>query len=168
MCFTVSTDNTTLWRTMCLSEFKYSRILFFFAMWGGSWRFIMLKLISIVIVVLSFYMALSFFLSKQKDDNIIDIEDYRDRAKLFKRRLPLLIIGITLMLVSIFFLSRLGVNFTAIVQNLLRFLPIIRGLLPLWGSNPSLAVTTRIYAQTRIKLDYLNSQKLALMSKPMN
>ena len=91
----------------------------------------MLKLISIVIVVLSFYMALSFFLSKQKDDNIIDIEDYRDRAKLFKRRLPLLIIGITLMLVSIFFLSRLGVNFTAIVQNLLRFLPIIRGLLPL-------------------------------------
>ena len=103
----------------------------------------MLKLIATVIAVLSFYMALSFFLSKRRNDNVINIEDYRDRAKSFKQMSRFLIIGIILAVVAIFFLSRLGVNFTGIIKSLLTFLPIIKGLLPFWGSHPSAVVLVR-------------------------
>ena len=90
----------------------------------------MLKLFAIVIAMFSFYMALSFFLSNKRDDNVIDIEDYRDPAKSFKQILPFLLVAIALSAVAIFFLSRLGVNVGGLFQRLFAILPLIRGFLP--------------------------------------
>ena len=90
----------------------------------------MIKLIAIVISVFSFYLALPFFLSKRKEDNVVDIEDYRNPFKSFKQILPFLVVTISLTAVAIFFLSRLGINVGALFHRLLAFLPLIRGFLP--------------------------------------
>ena len=92
----------------------------------------MLKIIIIVIGLFSLGILLSNFLFKKRDGNIIDIEEYQDPTKSFKRKLPFLIVSIAIMIVVLFFLSRLGVNIGALFQKLLSLLPIIRGLMPIW------------------------------------
>ena len=89
----------------------------------------MLKLIVIGITLFSVYMALQFFFSKRRDDNIIDAAAWR-RAKSFREMLPFFIIGVALIAVVIFFLSRLGINVGGLFHRLLAMLPLIRGLLP--------------------------------------
>ena len=90
----------------------------------------MIKLIAIVIAVFSCYLALYFCLSKRKEENVVDIEDYRTPSKSFKKMLPFLIVTITLTAAAIFFLSRLGINVGGLFQRLLAFLPLLRGFLP--------------------------------------
>ena len=89
----------------------------------------MLKLIAIGIALFSFYLALSFFFSKRRDDNIIDAAAWR-RAKSFRDMLPFLIIGVALVAVAIFFLSRLGISVGSIFQRALSIIPLIKGFLP--------------------------------------
>ena len=90
----------------------------------------MIKLFTIIIAVFSFYMALSFFLSRRNQDNIVDMEDYRNPSKSFKQMLPFIVVGIALTAVALFFLSRLGINVGGLIQKLLSFLPLMRGFLP--------------------------------------
>ena len=90
----------------------------------------MIKLIAIIIAVFSFYTALSFFLSRRNEDNVVDMKDYRNPSKSFKQMLPFIIIGIALTAVALFFLSRLGINVGGLIHKLLSFLPLIRGFLP--------------------------------------
>lgn len=90
----------------------------------------MIKLIAIIIAVFSFYTALSFFLSRRNEDNVVDMKDYRNPSKSFKQMLPFIIIGIALTAVALFFLSRLGINVGGLIQKLLTFIPLIRGFLP--------------------------------------
>ena len=97
---------------------------------GQAGDFFMIKLIAIVIAVFSFYMALSLFLSNKRDDNVIDIKDYRDPAKSFKQIFPFLLVAIALSAVAIFFLSRLGVNVGGIFQRLFTILPLMKGFFP--------------------------------------
>jgi hypothetical protein len=90
----------------------------------------MIKLIAIVIAVFSCYLALYFCLSKRKEENAVDIEDYRTPTKSIKKMLRFLIVTITSTAAAIFFLSRLGINVGGLFQRLLAFLPLIRGFLP--------------------------------------
>ena len=90
----------------------------------------MIKLIAIIIAVFSFYTALSFFLSRRNEDNVVDMKDYRNPSKSFKQMLPFIVLGIALTAVALFFLSRLGINVGGLIQKLLSFLPLIRGFLP--------------------------------------
>ena len=90
----------------------------------------MIKLIAIIIAVFSFCTALSFFLSRRNEDNVVDMKDYRNPSKSFKQMLPFIIIGIALTAVALFFLSRLGINVGGLIQKLLTFIPLIRGFLP--------------------------------------
>ena len=90
----------------------------------------MIKLIAIIIAAFSFYAALSFFLSRRNQDNVVDMEDYRNPSKSFKQMLPFIVVGIALTAVALFFLSRLGINVGGLIQKLLSFLPLIRGFLP--------------------------------------
>ena len=90
----------------------------------------MIKLIAIIIAVFSFYTALSFFLSRRNEDNVVDMKDYRNPSKSFKQMLPFIIIGIALTVVALFFLPRLGINVGGLIQKLLTFIPLIRGFLP--------------------------------------
>ena len=90
----------------------------------------MIKLIAIIIAVFSFYTALSFFISRRNEDNVVDMKDYRNPSKSFKQMLPFIVVGIALTSVALFSLSRLGINVGALFQRLLTFLPLIRGFLP--------------------------------------
>ena len=90
----------------------------------------MIKLIAIIIAVFSFYMALSFFLSRRNKDNVVEMKDYRNPSKSLIQMLPFIVVGIALTAIALFFLSRLGINVGAIIQKLLSFLPLIRGFLP--------------------------------------
>ncbi len=90
----------------------------------------MIKLIAIIIAVFSFYMALSFFFKRRNQDNVVDMENYRNPSKSFKQMLPFIVVGIALTAIALFFLSRLGVNVGGLIQKLLSFLPLIRGFLP--------------------------------------
>ena len=90
----------------------------------------MIKLIAIIIAVFSFYTALSFFLSRRNEDNVVDMKDYQNPSKSFKQMLPFIIVGIALTVVALFFLPRLGINVGGRFQRLLTFLPLVRGLLP--------------------------------------
>ena len=90
----------------------------------------MIKLIAIIIAVFSFYTALSFFLSRRNEDNVVDMKDYQNPSKSFKQMLPFIIVGVALTVVALFFLSRLGINVGGLFQRLLTFLPLIRGFLP--------------------------------------
>ena len=90
----------------------------------------MIKLIAIVIAVFSFYTALSFFLSRRNEDNVVDMKDYQNPSKSFKQMLPFIIVGIALTVVALFFLLKLGMNVGGLFQRLLTFLPLVRGFLP--------------------------------------
>ena len=89
----------------------------------------MLKFFALAIAIFSFYSALSLFLSKRRVENVIYVASFR-RANSFKEMLRFLIIGIAIIGITFFFLSRLGINVSGIVQNLFAFLTIIRSLLP--------------------------------------
>ena len=90
----------------------------------------MIKLIAIIIAVFSFYTALSFFLSRRNEDNVVDMKDYQNPSKSLKQMLPFIIVGIALTVVALFFLPKLGMNVGGLFQRLLTFLPLVRGLLP--------------------------------------
>ena len=90
----------------------------------------MIKLIAIIIAVFSFYTALSFFVSRRNEDNVVDMKDYQNLSKSFKQMLSFIIVGIALTIVALFFLPRLGINVGGLFQRLLTFLPLIRGFLP--------------------------------------
>ena len=90
----------------------------------------MIKLLTIIIAVFSFYMALSFFLSRRNKDNVVEMKDYRNPSKSLIQMLPFIVVGIALTAIALFFLSRLGINVKGLIQNFLSFLPLIRGFLP--------------------------------------
>mgnify|MGYP001226220725 len=90
----------------------------------------MIKLIAIIIAVFSFYTALSFFVSRRNEDNVVDMKDYQNPSKSFKQMLPFIIVGIALTVVALFFLLKLGMNVGGLFQRLLTFLPLVRGFLP--------------------------------------
>ena len=90
----------------------------------------MIKLIAIIIAVFSFYTALSFFLSRRNEDNVVDMKDYQNPYKSFKQMSPFIIVGIALTVVALFFLPKLGMNVGGLFQRLLTFLPLVRGFLP--------------------------------------
>ena len=90
----------------------------------------MIKLIAIIIAVFSFYTALSFFLSRRNEDNVVDMKDYQNLSKSFKQMLSFIIVGITLTVLALFFLPKLGMNVGGLFQRLLTFLPLVRGFLP--------------------------------------
>ena len=90
----------------------------------------MIKLIAIIIAVFSFYTALSFFLSRRNEGNVVDMKDYRPPSKSFKQILPFIVIGIALTVVALFLLSKLGISVGGLFHRLLTFLPLIRGFLP--------------------------------------
>ena len=90
----------------------------------------MIKLIAIIIAVFSFYTALSFFLSRRNEDNVVDMKDYQNPSKSFKQMLPFIIVGIALTVVALFFLPKLGMNVRGLFQRLLTFLSPVRGFLP--------------------------------------
>ena len=90
----------------------------------------MIKLIAIIVSLFSFYLALSFFFSRRNEDNVVDMKDYRNSSKSFKQMLPLIVVGVALTAVALFFLSRLGINVGGLFQRLLTFFPLIRGFLP--------------------------------------
>ena len=90
----------------------------------------MIKLLAVIIAVFSFLTALSFFFTKRKEDNVVDMKDYRNLSKSIKQMLPFIVVGIALTSVALFFLSRLGINLGGLIQKLLSFLPLIRGFLP--------------------------------------
>ena len=90
----------------------------------------MIKLIAIIIAVFSFYTALSFFLSRRNEDNVVDMKDYQNPSKSLKQMLPFIIVGIALTVVALFFLPKLGMNVGGLFQRLLTFLPLVRGFLP--------------------------------------
>ena len=91
----------------------------------------MLKIIITVIGLFSLGMVMSRFLFKKRDENVIDIEEYRDPAKSLKQKLPFLIVSIAIIIVALFFLSKFGVNTSGLFQRLLSLLPLIKGLLPI-------------------------------------
>ena len=70
----------------------------------------MIKLIAIIIAVFSFYTALSFFLSRRNEDNVVDMKDYQNPSKSFKQMLSFIIVGIALTVLALFFLPKLGMN----------------------------------------------------------
>ena len=90
----------------------------------------MIKLFTIIIAVFSFYMALSFFLSRRNEDNVVEMKNYQNPSKSFIQMLPFIVVGIALTATALFFLSRLGINVGGLIQKLLSFLPLIRGFLP--------------------------------------
>ena len=90
----------------------------------------MIKLIAIIIAVFSFYTALSFFLSRRNEDNVVDMKDYQNLSKSFKQMLSFIIVGIALTVLALFFLPKLGMNVGGLFQRLLTFLPLVRGFLP--------------------------------------
>ena len=90
----------------------------------------MIKLLTIIIAVFSFYMALSFFLSRRNEDNVVEMKNYQNPSKSFIQMLPFIVVGIAFTAVALFFLSRLGINVGGLIQKLLSFLPLIRGFLP--------------------------------------
>jgi hypothetical protein len=75
-------------------------------------------------------MALSFFLSRRNEDNVVDIKDYQNPSKSFTKMLPFIVVGIALTAAALFFLSRLSINMGGLFQRLLSFFPLIRGFLP--------------------------------------
>ena len=90
----------------------------------------MIKLLTIIIAVFSLYMALSFFLSRRNEDNVVEMKNYKNPSKSFMQMLPFIVVGIALTAIALFFLSRLGINVGGLIQKLLSFLPLIRGFLP--------------------------------------
>ena len=90
----------------------------------------MIKLIAIIIAVFSFYTALSFFLSRRNEDNVVDMKDGQNPSKSLKQMSPFIIVGIALTVVALFFLPKLGMNVGGLFQRLLTFLPLVRGFLP--------------------------------------
>ena len=90
----------------------------------------MIKLLTIIIAVFSFYMALSLFLSRRNEDNVVEMKNYQNPSKSFIQMLPFIVVGIALTAIALFFLSRLGINVGGLIQKLLSFLPLIRGFLP--------------------------------------
>ena len=90
----------------------------------------MIKLIAIIIAVFSFYSALSFFLSRRNEDNVVDMKDGQNPSKSLKQMSPFIIVGIALTVVALFFLPKLGMNVGGLFQRLLTFLPLVRGFLP--------------------------------------
>ena len=71
------------------------------------------------------------FLSKKRDDDVIDGEVVDGDANLRSPSLlPILLLGVVLAGIVLFILPRFGISVMGLLQKAMAFLPLIRGFLP--------------------------------------
>ena len=91
----------------------------------------MLRLIIIFVLVIAVGLIISRLLSGKRDDGAIDGEVIDAESKPNKPSLlPLLFLGLLLAVVVLFVLQRFGISVMGLLQKVITFLPLIRGILP--------------------------------------
>ena len=91
----------------------------------------MLRLIIIFVLAIAIVLFISRLFSSKRDDYVIDGEVIDGDDKPSKRNLlPILLLGLIVAGVVFFVLPRFGISVMGVLQKVITFLPMIRGLLP--------------------------------------
>ena len=91
----------------------------------------MIRLIILAAFGIAIGLFISKLLSKKQDDDVIDGEVIDAKAEPNSPSLlPILLIGAVLVGIVLFVLPRFGISVVGLLQKVMTFLPLIRGVLP--------------------------------------